>query len=618
MKEFNWRSTYADKVMTAPQATKLINAGDHVFIGTGCAEPQALVRALVDASAHLADTELYHLLTSGIAPYAEPQNAERFRFNTFFVTDNVRSAVHGGLGDYTPVFLSEIPKLFDSGRIPLDVALIQVTPPDRNGLVSLGVSVDIVRAAVRNAVATIAQVNDRMPRTHGDTLLHVHEIDALVEGSEDLPETVFQDPSAVVKEIARHLAKLIDDGATVQVGIGKIPQALLTFLKDKKDIGIHTEMFTDGIIDLVEAGVITGRRKTVNPGKIVASFAMGSKRLWDYIDDNPIFEFHPTEYVNDPYVIGKHDDMVAVNVGIEVDLTGQVCSDSVGTRFYSGFGGQVDFIRGAARSNGGKPIIAIPSTTKDGKISRITATLKDGAGVVTTRGDVHYVVTEYGIAYLHGKSVRERTMALIQIAHPNFRTELLRKAKELNYVYQDQIELPWDKVPYPEELETTMVLTDGTEVQVRPVKPTDEKPFKDLFYSLSDKSKYLRFFTRMPFMSHGNRQTYVNVNYREQVALAVVVDSADGERFLGLGQYIKVPNQARAEVAFLVGDEWQHKGLGSKLMDYLIRIARQSGIKGFEADVLIENRAMLSVFEALACPLEMKLDSGAYHIKFDF
>ncbi len=618
MMEFNWKTAFADKVMTAIQATKLINAGDHIFIGTGCAEPQVLVRALVDASAHLADTELYHLLTSGIAPYAEPQYADRFRFNTFFVADNVRSAVHGGFGDYTPVFLSEIPKLFDSGRIPLDVALIQVTPPDRNGLVNLGVSVDIVRSAIRNAVVIIAQVNDRMPRTRGDTLLHVHEIDALVEGSEELPETVFQDPTPVVKQIARHLAKLIDDGATVQVGIGKIPQALLTFLKDKKDIGIHTEMFTDGIIDLIEAGVITGLRKTINPGKIVASFAMGSQRLWDYIDDNPIFEFHPTEYVNDPYIIGKLDDMIAVNVGIEVDLTGQVCSDSLGTQFYSGFGGQVDFIRGAARSNGGKPIIAIPSTTKDGKASRISATLKDGAGVVTTRGDVHYVVTEYGIAYLHGKCVRERAMALIQIAHPKFRMELLRQAKEANYIYQDQSELPWNKVPYPEELETTMVLSDGTEVQVRPVKPTDEEPFKDLFYSLSDQSKYLRFFSRAQFMPHGNRQTFVNVNYNEQVAPAVVVDSADGERAPGLGQYIKVPNQPRAEVAFLVGDEWQHKGLGSKLMDYLIRIARQSDLKGFEADVLVENQSMLSVFEGLPFPVEMKIDSGSYHIKFNF
>jgi len=618
METFNWKMANEDKVMTPSQAMRLINPGEHVFIGTGCAEPQVLVRALVDASAHLADTELFHLLTTGIAPYAEPQHADRFRFNTFFIADNVRRAVHKGLGDYTPVFLSEIPRLFDSGRLPLDVALIQVTPPDRNGLVSLGVSVDIVRAAVRNAVTIIAQVNELQPRTHGDTLLHVNVIDALVEGHVDLPETVFQDPNPVVKDIARHVAKLIDDGSTIQVGIGVIPQALLTFLKEKKDLGIHTEMFTDGIIDLIEAGAITGKRKTLNPGKVVASFAMGSRRLWDYIDDNPIFEFHPTEYVNDPYVIGQLDDMVAINVGIEVDLTGQVCSDSLGTRFYSGFGGQVDFIRGAARSNGGKPIIALPSTTKDGKTSRIAATLKEGAGVVTTRGDVHYVVTEFGIAYLHGKSVRERAMALIQIAHPKFRNELLRQAKALNYVYQDQLEMLGDEVPYPEELETEMTLTDGTEITVRPVKPTDEEPFKDLFYSLSEKSRYHRFFTRMQFMPHGSRQTYVNVDFQEQIALAAVVDSAEGESLVALAQYVKLPNQPRAEVAFLVMDEWQRKGLGSKLLDYLIRIARQSGLKGFEAEVLKENKGMLAVFEALPHPLELTLDSGAYHIRFDW
>jgi acyl-CoA hydrolase/GNAT superfamily N-acetyltransferase len=618
MGELDWRNAYRDKLMTPLQSMSLIHPGDHVFIGTGCAEPQALVRALMDHSAHLADTELFHMLTTGIAPYAEPRFAERFRFNTFFVSDNVRRAVQSGLGDYTPVFLSEIPRLFDSGRIPLDVALIQVSPPDRNGLCSLGVSVDIVRAAQRNAITTIAQVNERMPRTAGDSLLHVHEIDALVDVTEDLPEIVYQDPTPVVQEIARHLAKLIDDGSTIQMGIGVIPQALLMFLGEKKDLGIHTEMFTDGIIDLVEAGVITGRKKNLHPGKIVASFCMGSRRLYDYIHNNPVFELHPTETVNDPFVIGQHDNMVAINVGIEVDLTGQVCSDSLGTRFYSGIGGQVDFIRGAARSNGGKPIIAIPSTTKDGEISRITATLKEGAGVVTTRGDVHYVVTEYGIAYLHGKSVRERAMALIQIAHPKFRTELLRRAKELNYVYQDQIEVPWEQARYPEELETTLTLTDGTQVLARPVKPTDEEAFKDLFYSLSEKSRYHRFFSRMRFMTHPSRQGFVNINYNEQVSLAVLVRSADGESLIALGQYIKVPNQPRAEVAFLVSDEWQRRGLGTILMDTLIRIARQSGIQGFDAEVLAENRAMLSVFESLPYTMHMHLDTGSYHIRFDF
>ncbi len=615
---FDWKERFGDKVMNANQAMKLVSAGDHVFIGTGCAEPQHLVKALTHSASHLADTEIFHLLTMGVAPYAEPKHAERFRFNSFFVADNVRGAVQAGLGDYTPIFLSEIPRLFDSGRTPLDVALIQVTPPDRSGLCSLGVSVDIVMAAVRNAVTVIAQVNDRMPWTLGDAMIHVNDIDALVECSEPLPQPQVAERSEVVEQIARHIAKLIDDGSTLELGIGAIPQAVLTYLTDKKDLGIHTEMFTDGIIDLVEAGVITGRRKTVNPGKIVASFCMGTERLYEYIDRNPVFAMHPTEYVNDPMVIAQHDDMVAINVAIEVDLTGQVCADSLGTRFYSGFGGQVDFIRGSAASRGGKPIIALPSTTRDGKHSRIAATLTPGAGVVTTRGDVHWVVTEYGVAYLHGKSVRERAMALIQIAHPRFRNELLERAKALNYVYKDQLEVPWDEMAYPEELETRHTLLDGTEIFVRPVKPTDEELFKDLFYSLSEQSRYQRFFSRMAFMPHRTRQPYVNINYNEQVGLACVVEQASGEQLVGLGQYIKLPNQPKAEFALLISDEWQQRGLGTWLTRYVVRIARQSGITGFQAEVLAANKGMLAVFQALPYELRMKLDSGAYHIAFDF
>jgi acyl-CoA hydrolase len=617
MHDPDWKNVHAGKLATSKEAMQLLRPGNHVFIGTGCAQPQELVRAMV-ASTHLADLELFHLLTSGDAPYADPKHARRFRFNSFFISDNVRSAVQGGLGDYTPIFMSEIPRLFDTGRIPLDVALIAVTPPDRNGRCSLGVSVDIVASAVRNAVVVIAQVNERLPFVGGNSFVHVDDIDVLVEHSEELPETVFQDPTDVVEEIARHVAKLVDDGSTLEVGIGVIPQAVLTFLKDKKDLGIHTEMFTDGIIDLIEAGVITGRRKTLHANKVIASFAMGSRRLYDYMDGNPLFEFHPTEYVNNPAVIAQHDNMVGINVGIEVDLTGQVCADSLGTRFYSGIGGQVDFIRGAAASHRGKPIIALPSTTKDGKHSRIVSTLKDGAGVVTTRGDVHYVVTEYGIAFLHGRSVRERAMALIQIAHPKFRQELLKQAKEFNYVYADQVELPWDEMRYPEELETHTTATDGTQVFVRPVKPTDEEAFKDLFYSLSEQSKYLRFFSRMKFMPHKQRQGYVNINYNEDVSLVAVLETDVGEKIVGLGQYIKIPNVPRAEYSMLLSDEWQQKGLGGWLTRYLIRIARQAGIVGFDAEVLTENKGMVTVFQSLPYELRMRVEEGAYLLSFDF
>jgi acyl-CoA hydrolase/GNAT superfamily N-acetyltransferase len=618
MSTIQWTESCADKVMPPEQAMRLIRPGDHVFLGTAAAEPRVLVKALVEYSSHLADIELFSLLTIGEAPYAEDRFADRFRFNTFFIGDNVRSQVERGFGDYTPVFLSEIPRLFDSGRIPLDVALIQVTPPDRNGFCCLGVSVDVIRSAIRNAVTIIAQVNDQMPRTHGDTLIHVNEIDSLVEGNCPIPETPFDEPSPEVEEIAKHVAKLVEDGSTIQVGIGRIPQAVLRHLTGHRNLGIHTEMFTDGIIDLMESGVVTNRKKTLHANKVVASFCMGTKRLYDYVDDNPNFEFHPSEYVNDPFVVSRHDAMVAINTGIEVDLTGQVCSDSLGTKFYSGFGGQVDFIRGAARSSGGKPIIALPSTTKDGTVSRITVTLKEGAGVVTTRGDVHYVVTEFGVAYLHGRSIRERAMALIEIAHPKFREELLRKAKELHYVFPDQKEVPWADAQYPEEVETRAVLAEGTEVFVRPLKPSDEESFKDLFYSLSDDSRYKRFVSHMRSMPHSNRQHYVAINYAEQLGIAAVVQSAEGERFLGVAQYIKSPNLPRAEVAVLVQDDWQSKGLGSFMVKHLIRHARKVGLKGFDAEVLAENRAMMAVFEGLPYPMSITLDEGAYHLSFDF
>lgn len=616
--DFDWKERWGHKLVNARQAMQQVKAGDHVFIGTGCAQPQALVRAMVHQAPHLADIELFHLLTSGDAPYAEPRYAERFRFNSFFISDNVRGAVHEGLGDYTPIFLSEIPRLFDTGRVPLDVALVQITPPDRSGLCSLGVSVDIVMAAVRNADIVIGQINDRMPYTLGDSLVHIEDFAALVEHSEPLPQPQLAERNEVVEEIARHVAKLIDDGSTLELGIGAIPQAVLTYLTEKRDLGIHTEMFTDGLIDLIEAGVITGRRKTLNRNRIVASFCMGTERLYRYIHRNPLFEMRPTEYVNDPKIIAQHDDMVGINVGIEVDLTGQVCADSLGTRFYSGIGGQVDFIRGAASATRGKPIIALPSTTRDGEKSRIAATLQPGAGVVTTRGDVHWVVTEYGVAYLHGRSVRERAMALIQIAHPKFRSELLEAAKRLNYVYKDQVALPWDQMRYPEELETRTTLKDGTEVLVRPVKPTDEEIFKDLFYSLSEQSRYQRFFTRLAFMPHRQRQPFVNINYNEQIGLACVVEHPSGEKLVGLGQYIKLPNQPKAEVALLISDEWQQRGLGSWLTRHLVRIARQAGITGFHAEVLAVNKGMIAVFEALPYELRMKLDTGAYHLSFDF
>ncbi|MDH4123804.1 MAG: 4-hydroxybutyrate coenzyme A transferase, partial [Thermoplasmata archaeon] len=430
----DWKIKHKDKLATAEKAVSVIKPGDKIFIGSGAAEPQVLVKALVDRSHSLADTKIFHIMTLGVAPYTEPKFTDQFRHNAFFIGANTRDAVAEGRADFTPIFLSEIPALFRTGRIPIDVALIQVTEPDAHGYCSYGVSVDIVKSAAESADFVIAEVNRSAPRTMGDSFIHVNEIDLMVPSDELLLYYSAEEPSDIAVKIGRNISKLIEDGSTLQMGIGGVPDAVLKYLTDRKDLGIHTEMFSDGIIDLVRRGVITNRKKTLHRGKIIASFCMGSQELYDFVDNNPLIEFHPTEYTNDPFIIAQNEKMVAINAAIEVDLTGQVCSDSLGPLFYSGIGGQVDFIRGAARSKGGRPIIALPSTAKDGQISRIVSTLKPGAGVVTSRGDVHYVVTEWGTAYLHGKSIRERALALISIAHPKFRADLLKAAKDRRLV----------------------------------------------------------------------------------------------------------------------------------------------------------------------------------------
>jgi len=433
----SWREQFGKRLESAGSALQRVRAGQRVFVGSGAAEPQLLVSALQERKSDLAGTEIVHIMTLGAAPYAGLQAGSSFRHNALFIGANVRAAVCAGRADYTPVFLSEIPRLFRSGRLPLDVALIQVSPPDAHGFCSYGVSVDVVKAAAESAGLVIAQVNPLMPRTLGDSFIHVDQIPHLIEGPEPLLESLPAAPDPVHREIGRHIASLIEDGSTLQLGIGAIPNAVLQYLGEKRNLGVHTEMFSDGVIDLIEAGVINGSAKRVEPGKVVSSFCMGSRRLYDYVDDNPRFEFRSVEFTNDPFVISQNDRMVAINSALEVDLTGQVCADSLGSKFYSGIGGQVDFIRGAARSHGGKPIIALPSTAHGGTISRIAPVLQEGAGVVTTRGDVHYVVTEYGVADLWGRTVRERALALIRIAHPDFRETLLAEAKRRHLLDAD-------------------------------------------------------------------------------------------------------------------------------------------------------------------------------------
>lgn len=417
------------KLVTASEAVRFIVSGDRVFVHSVAATPQKLIHAMVERAPELRDVELIHLHTEGSAPYADPKYIDNFRINCLFVGGNVRKAFDTGQADYIPVFLSEVPSLFRKGILPLNVALIQVSPPDRHGFCSLGVSVDASRAAIEVAKIVIAQVNPHMPRTHGDGLIHQSQIHYGVEVNDPLPEVPCAELSQVELDIGRYCAGLIEDRATLQMGIGAIPDAVLSSLTNHHDLGIHTEMFSDGLIPLIKKGIVTGRYKLRHPGKIVSSFVMGSKTLYNFIDDNPQVVLLDVAYVNDTDVIRRNPKVTAINSAIEVDITGQICADSIGTRQYSGVGGQMDFIRGASLSEGGKPIIALPSVTGSG-ISRITPALKQGAGVVTTRAHVHYVVTEYGVANLYGKNLRQRAKALIAIAHPNHRESLEKAAFE--------------------------------------------------------------------------------------------------------------------------------------------------------------------------------------------
>jgi 4-hydroxybutyrate CoA-transferase len=421
---------YLSKRKTSEEAVAGIRSGDCVYIHPGCAEPEQLVKAMVARAGDLRDVKVIHILTRGIADYVLPEMSKSFRHVALFSGANVRDAVNEGRADFVPVFLSEIESLFGRGELPIDVALIHVSPPDEHGFCSFGVGVDTTKTAAECARIVIAQVNPKMPRALGDSFIHLNKIHHVVEVTDDLLEFPMGEVSDTAMRMGRYIADLIEDGSTLQLGIGEIPDAVLKYLSEKKHLGIHSEMVSDGVIDLVESGVITNERKTLHAGKILAGFVLGTRRLFEFIHNNPIFEFHPSQYVNDPFVISQNEKQVSINSAIEVDLTGQVCADSIGYYFYSGIGGQVDFVRGAARSKGGKPIIALRSTARDNTASRIVPHLKEGAGVVTSRGDVHYVVTEFGVAYLHGKSVRERCKSLIEIAHPSFREELEKHARE--------------------------------------------------------------------------------------------------------------------------------------------------------------------------------------------
>jgi acyl-CoA hydrolase/RimJ/RimL family protein N-acetyltransferase len=611
-----WKKTFESRRTTLPNAIALIPKGKHVFIGSGAAEPTGLVEQMVADENRFADNTIVHLMTLGPAPYVEQRYAGRFRHNAVFIGANVRTAVHEGRADYTPIFLSQIPDLMRSRRLPIDVALIQVTPPDRFGFVNLGVSVDVVLPAVECAKLVIAEVNPMMPVVRGSGYVSADRIDAWVERSAPLPVHEREPLDEITKEIGRHVASLIADGSTIQLGIGQIPDAVAASLTSKKDLSVWTEMMPEGVMDLIENGNVTGKHKTIEPKKVSASFTFGSKKLYEFVHHNPELSFQPSDYINDPVRIAEQHRMVAINSALQIDLTGQVCSDSIGTKFYSGIGGQVDFIRGASMCKGGRPIIAVRSTAREGALTRIVATLETGAGVVTSRGDVHYVVTEYGIADLHGRSIRERANALVSVAHPDFRGELLTAAKARHYVFADQ---PAPRTTYLWQHELKINAKNGAPLLLRPIREIDEQRMRDLFYNLSEETVYKRWFRVIPRLLRTELLYYLNVDDRDNVAIVVETEPGESEpEIVGVGRYHNDRASNFAEVAFEVRDDWQRQGIGTALLRHLMDIAKQNGISGFTAEVLARNEPMLRVFHHSGLELESSLSVGSYHLKMRF
>lgn len=575
---------------------KYIKSGDRLFFGSNAACPHALIDTLLKQSGEFSDLEVTHLLTLGENAWSRKEYRENIRVNALFLGSGTRDAVARGDADYTPCFLSEVPGLFLDRILPLDAALVMVSPPDKYGYCSLGVAVDVVSAACRSARQVFVQVDPNMPRTFGQSFIHLSRITAGIWHESPIPELQPAEPDDISDRIGRYASLLIEDGSTLQMGIGKIPDAVLRNLTHHNDLGIHTEMFSDGVVDLLRKGVINNRLKTLHPNKGIVTFCMGTKKLYDFVHENPHIEFHPTEYVNNPAVIAKNDRMVAINSAIEVDLTGQVVADSVGYRFYSGIGGQVDFIRGAAMSNGGKPIIALPSTAQKGKVSRIVPFLTEGSGVVTSRGDIHYVITEFGIATLRGKSIRERALELIHVAHPNFRDWLLTKVREQFWVPSYHAFQP--KVSDGGgEIEMEKLRLKGRTYFLRSLRLSDERLLQEFFYSHSPETLYFRYRFHPKRMSREKAQSLVNISRDEGVAIGIFRRKGPMEEIAAVGRFYLLSKENAAEVALVVKETHRRRGMARAVLERLIASARQRGLTRMIAYVLRENQPMLRLFE---------------------
>lgn len=616
------KKKYPEKFVSEEKIFSHIRRGDRIFVGTGCGEPQFLVRAFGDyVERHpksLFDAEILHIWRLGVTPYTHEISRGNLRYNSFFVGNNTRDAVNKGDADYTPIFLSQVPEMFYERAIPIDVALIQTSPPDEHGYLRLGVSVDIVKAAAESASLVIAQVNSSMPHVQGDGFIHITDADFIIPHEEPLLEFEANPDTEVAQRIGNYVSRLIQDGDTIQVGYGSIPNAILSHLTGKKHLGVHTELLTDGIVELMKIGVIDNTRKTIDRGKTVAAFCMGRKETYEYLHHNPTIELRTIDYTNNLLVLAQQHNLVAINSALEIDLTGQASAESIGKIFYSGIGGQADFMRGTVLSRNGQTILTLPATAENGAVSRIVPFLREGAGVTLNRGDIRYVVTEYGIAYLRGKSIRERAMELISIAHPKFRPWLIEEAKQLCLIYKDQVFVPGQEGEYPEHLETYRTTKSGLEIFLRPVKMSDEPLLKDFFHGFSDESLERRFFSMRQDLPREFIKKIVAIDYTKQMVVLAVMQEAEKDEIIGIAQYWIREETHTADVAFAVRDDYQNKGIGRELIDYLTYLAKKQGVLGFTAEVLMDNRPMLHLFGKMGFDTEKTWGSGVYSLKMMF
>ena len=611
-----------NKCVSEEIAFSHIHWGDRILIGSGCGEPQHAVKALMEYAKTnpkaILDAEVIQIWAVGPSAYADEKFRDTFRHNSFFIGKNVRDAVNKGFADYTPVSFSDIPDLFRRGLIPVDVAIIQATPPDKKGYMSLGVSVDVVKSAVQQAPLIIAQTNKFMPKTFGDATIHIDDVDYLIPFDEPLLEYKSKVDRQTTNRISKYVSRLVRDGDTLQAGYGGLTNAALQGLSEKKNLGIHTELLSDSLVHLMQKGAVNNLKKSVNRGKTIASFCMGSKKTYRYINNNQSIEFRTVDYTNDPLVIARHENMTAINSAFGIDLTGQASEESVGKTFYGGVGGQANFMRGAVLSKNGKSILVLESTAEDGKISRINPFLPEGAGVTLNRGDVHYVVTEYGIAYLHGKNIRERAMELIAIAHPKFRGWLIDEAKRLNLIYKDQAYIAGKKGAYPEGIETYRTTRTGLAIKIRPVRIDDEPLLKEFFYSLSDDTAYRRFASARKDMMHDRLQNFTVIDYDRQMELLAIIESDGKEELIGIGQYNINENTHSADVAFVVKDNYQHMGVGTQLLKYLIYLGKKKGLAGYTAETLADNKTMIDVFKKTGFAMKKNADDDMYEFTLPF